>query len=39
MLTHGVREGRMNEAIRRIEGLGSINGAVTRIRVEYLNKS
>ena len=36
MLTHGVREGKMNEAIQRIEGLGSINGAVTRIRVEYL---
>ena len=36
MLTHGVREGKMNEAIRRIEGLGSISGAVTRIRVEYL---
>jgi homoserine dehydrogenase len=38
MLTHGVCEGKMNEAIRRIENLGSINGAVTRIRVEYLNK-
>lgn len=39
MLTHGVREGKMNEAIARIEGLGSINGAVTRIRVEYLHKN
>lgn len=39
MLTHGVREARMNEAIGRIESLGSIDGAVTRIRVEYLNKN
>jgi homoserine dehydrogenase len=39
MLTHRVREGKMNEAIRRIENLGSINGTVTRIRVEYLNKN
>ncbi len=38
-LTHVVREGKMNEAIERIESLGSINGAVTRIRVEYLNKN
>jgi homoserine dehydrogenase len=38
ILTHGVREGKMNEAIRRIENLDSINGAVTRIRVEYLNR-
>ncbi len=36
MLTHRVREGRMNEAIRAIEALESINGTVTRIRVEYL---
>ena len=39
MLTHGVREGKMNEAIQRIEALGSIGGPVTRIRVEYLNKN
>ena len=39
MLTHVVREGKMNEAIERIESLSSINGAVTRIRVEYLNKN
>ncbi len=36
MLTHRVREGRMNEAIRAIEALDSINGTVTRIRVEHL---
>jgi len=39
MLTHGVSEGKMNEAIGHIESLDSINGAVTRIRVEYLNKN
>jgi len=39
MLTHCVRERQMNEAIRRIEALSSIGGAVTRIRVEYLNKN
>jgi homoserine dehydrogenase len=38
MLTHVVREGKMNEAIQRIEALDSIGGPVTRIRVEYLNK-
>jgi homoserine dehydrogenase len=38
MLTHVVTEGKMNEAIRRIEALDSIGGAVTRIRVEYLNR-
>ncbi len=37
LLTHKVKEGRMNEAIERIESLGSITGAVTRIRVEHLN--
>ena len=36
MLTHKVQERRMNAAIQRIEALGSINGAVTRIRVESL---
>ncbi len=39
MLTHRMRERQMNEAIQRIEALGSINGAVTRIRVECLNKN
>jgi homoserine dehydrogenase len=39
MLTHVVREGKMNEAIKRIESLASIGGSVTRIRVEYLNKN
>jgi homoserine dehydrogenase len=36
MLTHRVREGRMNAAIARIEALGSIRGSVVRIRVEQL---
>ena len=39
MLTHVVREGKMNEAIKHIESLASIGGSVTRIRVEYLNKN
>ena len=39
MLTHVVREGKMNEAIKRIESLASIGGSITRIRVEYLNKN
>ena len=38
ILTHKVQERRMNAAIQRIEALGSINGNVTRIRVEPLNK-
>lgn len=37
MLTHRVREGRMNEAIRGIEQLDSIGGKVVRLRVEHLN--
>ena len=37
LLTHRVKEGRMNEAIARIEALDSISGTVTRIRVEHLN--
>ena len=37
MLTHKVREGRMNEAIAQIESLETISGDVTRIRVEYLD--
>ena len=37
MLSHTVQEGRMNEAIARIEALDSISGEVTRIRVEYLD--
>jgi homoserine dehydrogenase len=36
MLTHRVREGQMNEAIARIEALGSVQGSVMRIRVETL---
>jgi len=38
MLTHGVTEGKMDQAIQRIQALDSIGGAVTRIRVEYLNR-
>ncbi len=36
LLTHVVREQRMNDAIRRIEALESISGKVTRIRLESL---
>jgi homoserine dehydrogenase len=36
MLTHRVREGQMNQAITRIEALGSVQGAVMRIRMESL---
>ena len=37
MLTHRVKERRMNEAIRRIEALGAISGNVARIRRETLD--
>jgi homoserine dehydrogenase len=36
MLSHRIREGRMNEAIARIEVLESVKGEVVRIRVEHL---
>ena len=36
MLTHRVREGRMDEAIARIESLDSVAGRVVRIRMETL---
>jgi homoserine dehydrogenase len=36
MLTHRVLEGRMNEAIARIEALDSVQGRVMRIRTETL---
>ncbi len=36
MLTHQVLEGRMQQALRQIEALPAIDGAVTRIRVEQL---
>lgn len=39
MLTHRVKEARMNEAIRQIEALPFVSGEITRIRVEYLNKN
>lgn len=38
MLTQRVLERNMNNAIARIEGLDAIDGRVTRIRVEHLNK-
>ena len=37
MLTHRVREQQMNAALARIEKLDTIDGAVTRIRLEHLN--
>ena len=37
MLTHKVLEGRMNDAIEKIESLVTVSGEVTRIRVEYLD--
>ena len=37
LLTHVVREGQMNAAIRKIEALDSVEGNVTRIRLEYLS--
>ncbi len=36
MLTHRIREGRMNQAIAEIEGLGTVKGKVVRIRLEHL---
>jgi len=38
MLTHRVRERHMNDAIARIEALPSIEGKLTRIRLEHLHK-
>ena len=38
MLTHRVPEQQMNTAISQIEALSSVTGAVTRIRVETLDK-
>jgi len=37
MLTHSVQEKQMNAAIQKIEALDSINGEVTRIRMEQLD--
>jgi homoserine dehydrogenase len=37
ILTHLAREKAINTAIARIEGLGSIGGQVTKIRMEELN--
>ena len=37
LLTHVVKERGMNRAISQIEALDSIDGAVTRIRLEHLN--
>lgn len=36
MLTRRVREGRMNQAIEKIEALESVHGSVVRIRMEHL---
>ena len=36
MLSHRVREGRMNRAIARIEALNTVKGEVMRIRMETL---
>ena len=36
MLTHRVLEGKMNEALKKIEALPAVAGAVTRIRIEHL---
>lgn len=36
MLTHKVLEGQMNQAISKIEAMDSINGTITRIRMEQL---
>jgi homoserine dehydrogenase len=37
ILTHMITEGRMNEALERIEALDTIQGRVVRIRVEHLD--
>lgn len=39
MLTHRVIEGHMNQAIAAMEALPSVNGHVTRIRLEHLDAS
>jgi len=36
LITNSVKEAVMNQALRKIEALDSINGSVSRIRVEYL---
>lgn len=37
ILTHNIREEQMNQAIKRIEALDTIQGSVTRIRLETLD--
>ena len=37
LLTHRVHEQHMNEAIKALESLEDVVGAVVRIRVEHLN--
>ena len=37
MLTHRVAEGRMNEALEKVEALEAITGSVTRIRMEQFD--
>ena len=36
MLTHSVREGRMRDALARVESLDVVDGKVVRLRVEHL---
>jgi len=38
LLTHKVQESKMNSAIEKIEALDTISTAVTRIRLETLDK-
>jgi homoserine dehydrogenase len=38
ILTHRIRERQMNEAIRRIEALGTMAGPVMRMRLEHLTR-
>lgn len=38
MLTHRIREKKMNAALARIEALDSIDGRVTRLRLEHLHE-
>ena len=37
LLTRTVREAQMNDAIGKIEALGTVEGPVTRIRMEHLS--
>ena len=39
MLTHRVKEKAMNEALAKIQNLPTVDGEITRIRVEHLNQN